>query len=589
FFAHHVNAGGRELAPGVTLTWREEEHGAAQFDLLLELEEREDEIDGRLVASADLFTPAAVARLAHGWTALLADAVARPEAPVSALALVAAGERHGLLAEWGRAASPPAWNGSVPARIAAWAAASPEAVSVLPAEPGLPALTYGELVDRARRLAGRLRVHGVGLDVRVGIYAERSPESLVAMLAVLMAGGAFLPLDPAYPPERLSLILEDAGVPVLLARRDLAATLPAGGAELVPLDGADEPAALPPAPEDHGPEALAYIIYTSGSTGKPKGVLIQHRGFLWAVEALAERSGLSPGTRVLQFASASFDASVWEIWSALISGATLVFARPEDLLPGPTLLATLRRRGITNVFLTPTALAAMPEEASRELPDLRGLVVGGEAFPPDLVARWARGRRLWNAYGPTEASICATMARLGEDGQTPIGRAVGDNRLLVLGPHLELLPRGVPGELYLGGAGLARGYLGKPDLTAGAFLPDPFSGEAGARQVDPDGALGARLYRTGDLVRFRPDGQLEFLGRADRQVKVRGFRIEPGEVEAQIAEHPGVREAVVVPFEAAPRDVRLAAYVVAAGPDAPSAHDLRAFLRARVPEHMVPS
>src|SRR6185295_17197740 len=177
----------------------------------------------------------------------------------------------------------------------------------------------------------------------------------------------------------------------------------------------------------------------------------------------------------------------------------------------------------------------------------------------------------------------------GEDGQTPIGRAVGDNRLLVLGPHLELLPRGVPGELYLGGAGLARGYLGKPDLTAGAFLPDPFSGEAGARQVDPDGALGARLYRTGDLVRFRPDGQLEFLGRADRQVKVRGFRIEPGEVEAQIAEHPGVREAVVVPFEAAPRDVRLAAYVVAAAPAALSAHDLRAFLRGRVPEHMVPS
>jgi amino acid adenylation domain-containing protein len=590
FFALHGNAGRRELAPGLTLTWREEDHGAAQFDLLLDLEDRGEEIAGRLVASADLFTRAAVERLARSWAALLAGAVARPEAPVSTLALLGAAERHALLVEWSRAPHPPAWSGSVPARIAAWAAATPGAVAVLPAEPGLPALTYGELVAHAHRLARQLRARGVGPDVRVGIYAERSPETLVGMLAVLAAGGAFLPLDPDYPPERLVLLLEDARVPVLLARPGRAGSLPTGGAELVPLQplaGAAELAAIPAAWEDAGPDDLAYVIYTSGSTGRPKGVLVPHRGFLWAVEALARRSGLEPESRVLQFASASFDASVWEIWSALISGATLVLARREDLLPGAPLLATLRRRGITNVFLTPTALAAipampaMPEGASRELPDLRGLVVGGEAFPPDLVARWAAGRRLWNAYGPTEASICATMARLGEDGQTPIGRPVADNRLLVLGRHLELLPVGVPGELYLGGGGLARGYLGKPDLTAGAFLPDPFSEEAGAR-----------LYRTGDLVRFRPDGQLEFLGRADRQVKVRGFRIEPGEIEAQIAEHPGVREAVVVPYEAAPRDLRLAAYVVAAGPAAPSgiaASELRAFLRARLPEHMVPS
>ncbi len=576
FLALHGNAGRRELAPGLTAAWSEGDHGAAQFDLLLDLEDRGEEIAGRLIASADLFTPATVQRLARGWMALLADAVARPDVPVSALALLAAGERHALLVEQGRAVSPPAWDGAVPARIAAWAAATPEAIAVLPAEDGLPGLTYRELVERARRLAGHLRSRGVGLDVRVGVYAERSPETLIGMLAVLMAGGAFLPLDPAHPAERLAMTLEDSGVPVLLARSALAATLPTGEAELVPLE--TETAVVPEALEEVDPDDLAYVIYTSGSTGRPKGVLIQHRGFLWAVEALAERSGIGPGSRVLQFASASFDASVWEIWSALIRGATLVFARAEDLLPGPSLLATLRRRGITNVFLTPTALAAMPEGASRELSDLRGLVVGGEAFPPDLVARWAPGRRLWNAYGPTEASICVSMARLGEDGQVPIGRPVGDSRFLVLGRHFELVPAGVPGELYLGGAGLARGYLGKPDLTAGAFLPDPFSA-----------VPGARLYRTGDLVRFRPDGQLEFLGRADRQVKVRGFRIEPGEVEAQIAEHPGVREAVVVPYEAAPGDLRLAAYVAGAGPAVPSAHDLRAFLRARLPEHMVPS
>jgi amino acid adenylation domain-containing protein len=606
FFAHHGKSGRRELAPGLTFSWSEEDHGAAQFDLFLDLEERGEEIDGRVVASADLFLPATVVRLALGWTALLTDAVARPEAPLSTLESLDAAARHALLVEWSQAPRPPAWHGSVPARIAAWAAAAPGAVALLPAEPGLPAFTYGELVARARRLAGRLRARGVGPDVWVGVYAERTAETLVGMLAVQLAGGAFLPLDPAYPAERLALILDDARVPVLLARPGLAATLPTGDAELVPLDDGSELAAgvdLEAGPElgagvgfdvepdvdpDVDPDQIAYVIYTSGSTGRPKGVLLPHGGFVGAVEALAERSGVDPESRVLQFASAGFDASVWEIWSTLIRGATLVFARGEDLLPGPALLATLRRRGITNVFLTPTALAALPEGASRELSDLRGLVVGGEAFPPDLVARWAPGRRLWNAYGPTEASICVSMARLGTDGQTPIGRPVARHRLLVLGHHLELLPPGVPGELYVGGPALARGYLGKPDLTARAFVPDPTAEEIGARNLS-GGAPGARLYRTGDLARFRPDGQLEFLGRADRQVKVRGFRIEPGEVEAQIVEHPGVREAVVVPYAAGPQDLRLAAYVVGAAAAAPTVAELRAFLRARLPEHMVPA
>jgi len=577
FFAYRGNAGPRELAPGLTLTWREEDHGAAQFDLCLDLEEKGEEIAGRLVAGADLFTAATAGRLARGWMALLAGALARPEAPLSTLALLGAAESHALLVEWSRSPGPPAWDGSVPARIAARAAATPEAIAVEPADPGRPGLTYGELVGRARRLAGHLRSRGAGLDVRIGVYAERSPETVVGLLAVLLAGGAFLPLDPAHPPERLAATLEDARVPLLLARSALAATLPLGGAELVPLDAEIATAREEPL-DEIGPEDLAYVIYTSGSTGRPKGVLIQHRGFLWAVEALAERSGVEPGSRVLQFASASFDASVWEIWSTLVRGATLVFARAEDLLPGEALLTTLQRRGITNVFLTPSALAALPEGASRELSGLRGLVVGGEAFPPGLVTRWAAGRRLWNAYGPTEGSICVSMARLGEDGQVPIGRPVADSRLLVLGPHGELLPRGAPGELHLGGRGLARGYLGRPDLTARAFVPDPTGEEPGGR-----------LYRTGDLVRVRPDGQLEFLGRADRQVKVRGFRIEPGEIEAQIVEHPGVREAAVVPYEAVPGDLRLAAYVAGGGPAAPTVQELRAFLRSRLPEHMIPS
>ncbi len=323
---------------------------------------------------------------------------------------------------------------------------------------------------------------------------------------------------------------------------------------------------------------LAYVIYTSGSTGRPKGVLIPHCGFLWAVEALAERSGLEPGSRVLQFASASFDASVWEIWSALIHVRPSSSPGPRICSPGRRCSRRLRERGITNVFLTPTALAALPEGRAVTLSEIRGLVVGGEAFPSDLVVTWAAGRRLWNAYGPTEASICVSMARLGADGQTPIGRPVADSRLLVLGHDLELLPQGIPGELYLGGAGLAHGYLGRPDLTARTFLPESLLRGGGSA------ALPHRRPRPLPARR-----QLEFLGRADRQVKVRGFRIEPGEIEAQIVEHPQVREAAVVAYEAAPGDVRLASYVVAAGAEALSAHELRAFLRARVPEHMVPS
>ncbi|HZF13194.1 MAG TPA: amino acid adenylation domain-containing protein, partial [Thermoanaerobaculia bacterium] len=571
------------------LTWREEEYGAAQFDLVLDLEDHGGEIGGRLVGSADRFTAATVERLLRGWEALLADAVARPDAPISELVLLSAAERQALQVEWSQPPEPPVWTASVPAQVVARAARHPGAPAVLPADPALPPLTYGALAAQARRLARKLRAHGVGPEVRVGLYAERAPETVVGMLAVLLAGGGFLALDPAYPGERLELILADARVPVLLARRDLASRLPVGDAVLVPLDdlgeldGPDDAAGLPPGDEsltEVDPGALAYVIYTSGSTGKPKGVLLHHRGFAGAVEALARQTGMGAGSRVLQFASASFDASVWETWSALVAGATLVLGRREDLLPGPPLLATLCQRGITHVVLPPTALATMPAGANEALPDLRCLLVAGEAVPPDLAARWALGRRLWNAYGPTEVSICATTALLAADRQAPIGRPFAATRPLVLGHHLELLPRGATGELYVGGGALARGYLGRPDLTAGAFLPDPFAGEAGAR-----------LYRTGDLARFRADGQLEFLGRADRQVKVRGFRIEPGEIEAQLAEHPGVREAAVVPYEAAPRDLRLAAYVVAAEPSgvALSAGELRAFLRARLPEHMIPA
>ncbi|MCP4654976.1 MAG: amino acid adenylation domain-containing protein, partial [bacterium] len=432
-------------------------------------------------------------------------------------------------------------------------------------------LSYGELHARADRLAAHLRSLGVGPEVLVGLFLERSAEALVGILGVLKAGGAYLPLDPAYPRARLAFMLEDSGVPVVLTRDRLAAQLPPHRATVVRLDAI--PATSPRSAACTGRASnLAYAIYTSGSTGRPKGVLLAHRGVCEMAAALAQRYDVTASSRVLLWASLSFDAAVAEIFTTLLAGGTLCLATAEDLLPGPDLVRFLRNCEVTNLTLVPSALQAMP---AAELPALRSLVVAGEACRGEIVAPWVRGRRLVNAYGPTEATVCTTAGRIIDPGGSPsIGRPVAASRVYVLDRHLAPTPIGVPGELAIGGAALARGYLGRPELTAARFLPDPCSGGAGER-----------LYRSGDLVRFLPGGELEFLGRIDQQVKIRGFRIELGEIEAVLDTHPGVRESVVVAA-----DQGLAAYLVRhqeAG--APDTGTLRAHLRERLPEYMVPA
>ncbi|HXO20394.1 MAG TPA: amino acid adenylation domain-containing protein, partial [Thermoanaerobaculia bacterium] len=360
---------------------------------------------------------------------------------------------------------------------------------------------------------------------------------------------------------------------------------------LLPID--DLPAA-PAAGEEATAGDLAYVIYTSGSTGRPKGVLLAHRGLADLAEAHVQLFGIGSGSRVLQFASPSFDASVSEIWSALVCGAALVLGRREDLLPGPALAGFLSGRGITHVTLPPTALAALAAAAGETgdglppLPDLECLVVAGEAFPAALAARWSAGRRLLNAYGPTEATVCATAAVLAGPAvglrPPPIGRPVAGSRIYVVDEELRPVPAGKAGELLLGGPGLAWGYIGLPESTAAAFVPDPFARSSGE--------AGGRLYRTGDRVRFLPDGELEFLGRVDRQVKVRGYRIEPGEVEAALLRHPALGAAAVVAREpdAARGDRRLVAYVVPHGGGAvPAPAELRRFLAAELPDFMIPA
>jgi amino acid adenylation domain-containing protein/thioester reductase-like protein len=451
-----------------------------------------------------------------------------------------------------------------------------------PAAPALVAgsevLSYGELNARANRLAHALLEAGLKLGDLVAIALEPTPEVIVALLATLKAGGAYLPLDPHYPAERLAYLLADSGARFLVTREALLPDLPPSPARTLLLDA-------PPRHSNRNPgiavspRDLAYVIYTSGSTGKPKGVALGHAGLANLAEQLIQVLRVTPRSRVLQFVSFSFDVSVGELVTALCAGASLHFPSAAQRLPGPALFALLADSAISHLILTPAPLAAIPRGP---LPDLECVVTGGEPCALELAAHWSQGRRLINAYGPTEATVVATYAEvtpalLAAATPLPIGRPLAKVHCHVLDPELRPVPEGEPGELVLGGVGLAHGYLHRPELTARQFVPDPFSAEPGAR-----------LYRTGDRVRLRPDGQLEFLGRIDQQVKIRGFRIELGEIEAALGAHPELAEAVVVARPEASGEKRLVAVVVWRGPEG-AVGNLRSFLKGVLPDHMLPS
>ncbi|MFI6688244.1 amino acid adenylation domain-containing protein [Streptomyces sp. NPDC050485] len=480
--------------------------------------------------------------------------------------------------------------------------AAPEAVAVVFRD---VQVTYRQLDERANQLARLLVRRGIGPESVLGIAMRRSPEWAVTVLAVLKAGGAYLPMDSAYPADRLAYMVEDSAARLILADVATAGELP----ELpVPVLRLDDPAiarsvaALDPAPltaDERIPASVtntAYVIYTSGSTGRPKGVLVTHTGFGSLLATQTDRLKVSAGSRVLQFASPSFDASVWELCMGLLSGATLVLADKDQLAPGSPVADTIAAYGVTHVTLPPPVLAAVP---AGSLATVETLVVAGDATSPELAATWSAGRRMINAYGPTETTVCATMSTpLPGDGQVPpIGTAIANAHTYVLDAELRPVPAGVTGELYVSGAALARGYLGRPGQTSGRFVACPF------------GAPGERMYRTGDLAEWTPDGDLVFHGRADTQVKIRGFRIEPHEIEAALETHPGVAHAAVIAHEAAGsgRGKQLVGYVVPARSEAADTSaqqgaygaiafesgfavgELRPFLAQRLPDYMIPA
>ncbi|TRO67713.1 non-ribosomal peptide synthetase [Streptomyces sp. IB201691-2A2] len=522
------------------------------LDLVLEVQAGEVLVTYR----QDLFRAETAQRTAEHYATLLADGLARPDTPVGELELLTAEESHRVLREWNDT------DHTVPLRT--WPEMFAEQVGQRPDEIALvfedTRLTYAELDERAGRLAHALVARGAGPERVVALAVPRSAELIIAEVAVLKSGAAYLPVDTDYPADRISYMLADAGPACLITTTEVADDIPpCEGMDVLVLDAPDVVRELseprPGAPA-HGPLSVAnaaYVIYTSGSTGRPKGVVLSHAGVAKLVATQTERFGIGPHSRVLQFASPSFDVAFWDLCLGLLSGGRLVVVPTELRVPGAPLADYAHANGITFMILPPALLAAMPEDV--ELPPAT-LLAGTERVSPELVGRYARGRMMFNAYGPTEATTNSTLGLCDPDTPAgsivPIGVPDPGTRAYVLDARLGPVPAGVPGELYLGGAGLARGYLGRPDLTAERFVADPF------------GAPGERLYRTGDLVRWKADGRLEFLGRADSQVKIRGFRIEPGEIESVLRAHPAVEQAAVVIREDRPGDRRLAAYVVPA-------------------------
>ncbi|WP_436386012.1 amino acid adenylation domain-containing protein [Amycolatopsis sp. MEPSY49] len=534
--------------PGLTVTERPVGTGTAKFDLWFSFTERADGIHGQAEFNAEVFDHATVTGLLDRLEVLLRQVVAAPDRRLGTLDVLTPAERDGLEKTWsGAVEDVPAVT--VPELFAAQVARTPEATALVFED---EELTYVELDAVSNRLARVLAERGAGPERVVALALPRSTHLVTAIVAVLKTGAAYLPLDPGYPADRIAFMLEDARPALVLATAETAVE----GALL--LDDPEVVAGVSDAPLEVTlrPENPAYVIYTSGSTGRPKGVVVPHEGIVNRLLWMQDEYGLTGDDRVLQKTPSSFDVSVWEFLWPLITGATEVLARPDGHKDPAYLARLIRDRGITTVHFVPSMLQVfLQEPAARECTSLRRVLCSGEALPLDAVTQFGRvlGAELHNLYGPTEASVDVTSWRTStDDTSVPIGRPVWNTRTYVLDAALRPVPPGTAGELYLAGVQLARGYLGRPGLSAERFVADPF------------GAPGARMYRTGDLARFRPDGVLEFLGRGDEQIKIRGFRVEPGEIAATLATHAEVAHAVVVVREDRPGDVRLVGYVVPA-------------------------
>ncbi|HYG35059.1 MAG TPA: amino acid adenylation domain-containing protein, partial [Clostridia bacterium] len=526
--------------PGVRFQFLEVQSTTSKFDLTLVLQETSRGLVANVEYNSDLFEADTVTRLLQHFETLLHGIVAVPYQRLSELPLLTAAERHQLLVEWNNTATEYPHDKSIQELFEAQVERTPDATAVVF---GSQAMTYRELNGRANQVANYLRQFGICPDVPVGLCMRRSGDMVVGLLAILKAGGAYVPLDSTYPKERVAFMLADTRAPVVLTQQCLLSQVPCEQAKVICLDGdweliARESRSNPPLAA--GPESLAYITYTSGSTGQPKGVAVPHRAVIRLV-INTNYIQLDATDRVAQVSNISFDAATFEIWGALLNGGQVIGITRDVSLSPEAFASELREQGITALFLTTALFNQLASEVPGAFATLRTVMTGGESHDP----KWMRAvlkngppQRLANVYGPTENTTFTSYYLVREVDEKassiPIGRPIGNTQMYILDPYLNPVPIGVPGELYAGGDGLARGYWNRPELTAEKFIPNPFS------QRGP-----ARLYKTGDLARYLPDGSIEFLGRRDHQVKIRGFRIELGEIEMMLGRHPAVREGVV--------------------------------------------
>jgi amino acid adenylation domain-containing protein len=555
------------------------ETGIAIFDLHLFMVEAEGRLLGYFVYNTDLFDEGTITRLIGHFQILLEGIVADPEQPISHLPILSQDEQNQLLDEWNNTRKDYPKNQCIHHLFENQVESTPDAIAVVFED---QQLSYRELNTRANQLARHLMRLGVGAEVPVGICLERSLELVVGLLGILKAGGAYVSLDPAYPREWLSFMLEDAGISALVTQRGLASEIPHDGITIVCLD-ADGERIAKESGANIGPQVaagnLAYVIYTSGSTGTPKGVQIPHGAVTNFLTSMREKPGLSDQDILLAVTTLSFDIAALEIYLPLVVGARVVIASREVASDGVRLSECIARSRATVMQATPATWRLLVE-AGWQGGDRLNILCGGEILPRELASELlARSSSLWNLYGPTETTIWSTLCKVHlPDVPVPIGRPIANTEIFLLDQYLNPVPICVPGELYIGGDGLARGYRNQPKLTAERFVPNPFSEEPGAR-----------LYRTGDLARYRADGNIEFLGRIDEQVKIRGYRIELGEIESVLGRHPAVREVAVLAREDGTGEKRLVAYVVRRQELAATTSELRSFLKGKLPNYMIPS
>jgi surfactin family lipopeptide synthetase A len=565
--------------PGWAVTQMTSALGTSRFDLTLELEDDAEGLLSRFEYSTDLFDEATIVRMAQHWHTLLEGVVADPTRRLVELPLLTEKERHQLLIEWNATQIAHPKETCAHQLFEAQVERTPEAIAVVFEE---ESLTYRELNRKANQLAHHLRHLGVGPDVMAGVCIERSLDMVVGLLGIFKAGGAYLPLDPGFPFERLTFMLEDAAVPVLLTQQHLSTQFPKNHAKIVCIDS--DGSVLAQQSETNLPSlstsaSLAYVIYTSGSTGRPKGVQLPQRAIVNFLLSMREQPGLTAQDRLLAVTTLSFDIAVLELFLPLIVGARVIMASRQMVADGAALLETIVHTGATVMQATPVTWRILLAAGWQGSPKLK-ILTGGESLPLELAQQLLpNATALWNLYGPTETTVYSTACEVKTDDKlVTIGRPIANTQVYILDGQLQPVPVGVAGELYIGGDGLARGYLDRPELTAERFVPHPFSDEPGAC-----------LYKTGDLARYRVDGAIEHLGRLDFQVKLRGYRIELGEIEAVLSQQPAVRQAVVVAREHVPGDTRLVAYVVLHDGHTATIDELRSHVAKQVPAYMIPS